>query len=71
MKSNQKTNNSREKLERETKAIFKAFKAAQKKRRAFNSLSDSSSTYFVLIVVKSLFVIRALIIPKCVTQSVL
>ena len=71
MTSNQKTNNSREKLERETKEIFKAFKAAQKKRRAFNSLSDSSSTYFVLIVVKSLLVIRALIVPKCVTPSVL
>ena len=30
-----------EKLERETREIFKAFKAAQKKKRAFNTLSDS------------------------------
>ena len=49
-----------EKLERETREIFKAFKAAQKKKRAFNTLSGSSPTYSVLIVVKSLLVIRAI-----------
>ena len=51
---------SREKLERETKEFFRAFKAAQKKKRAFNTLSGSSPTYSVLIVVKSLLVIRAI-----------
>ena len=41
------------------------------KRRAFNTLSDFSSTYSVLTVVKSLSVIRAFIELKCVTPSVL
>ena len=62
---------SREKLERGTQEIFKAFKAAQKQKRAFNTLSDSSRTYSVLIVVKSLLVKRAFIELKCVTSFVL
>ena len=53
-----------------SKKIF-IHSSCPEKRRAFNTLSDFSSTYPVLTVVKPLSVIRAFIVLKCVTPSVL
>ena len=60
-----------EKLERETKKIFKHSKLPRKEKEHLTHWVIFSSTYLVLFVVKSLRVIRALIVLKCVTLSVL
>ena len=58
-------------LERETENTLQAFKAAQKSKEHLTHRVIFSSTYSVLFVVKSPLVIRALIVLKCVTPSVL
>ena len=60
-----------EKLERETKKIFKHSKLPRKEKEHLTHWVIFSSTYLVLFVVKSLLVIRPLIVLKCVTLSVL
>ena len=60
-----------EKLERETKKIFKHSKLPRKEKEHLTLWVIFLCTYSVLIVVKSLRVIRALFVLKCVTPSVL
>ena len=60
-----------EKLERETKKIFKHSKLPRKEKEHLTHWVIFSSTYLVLLVVKSLPVIRALIVLKWVTSSTL
>ena len=60
-----------EKLERETKNIFKHSKLPRKEKEHLTHWVNFSSTYLVLFVVKSLLVLRAFIVLKCVTLSVL
>ena len=61
----------RRNLERETESILQAFKAAQKSKRALNTLRVLFIIHLVLFVVKSLHLLRAFIVLKCVTLFVL
>ena len=58
-------------LERETENTLQAFKAAQKSKRALNTLRVLFIIHLVLFVVKSLHLLRAFIVLKCVTLFVL
>ena len=59
------------KLERKTENTLQAFKAAQKSKRALNTLRVLFIIHLVLFVVKSLHLLRAFIVLKCVTSFVL
>ena len=59
------------KLERETEKSFKHSKLPRKEKEHLTHWEIFSSTYLVLFVVKSLLVLRAFIVLKCVTLSVL
>ena len=50
---------------------LQAFKAAQKSKRALNTLRVLFIIHLVLFVVKSLHLLRAFIVLKCVTLFVL
>ena len=59
------------KLERETEKSFKHSKLPRKEKEHLTHWEIFSSTHLVLFVVKSLLVLRAFIILKCVSLSVL
>ena len=59
------------KSEQENEEHSQVFKAAQKREEHLTHRVILLPTYSVLLAVKSLLVIRALIVLKCVTSSVL